>query len=268
MELHLKEIRKEKGIKQEQLADAVGVSPQAVSKWESGGMPDAALLPQIADCLGVSIDTLYGRGKAVGFEEQYMHEIANLPYPQRFRRVYELCRLSAMAVMGETQRNEILDQAAENVYTQITDDSGILLGRIRTEKNPFFMLIPEPAEGFDSVLACDDRLAELFSALGNPAVLKAMFFLQKHAESFFSLSALAAALSVGKEAAGDILSRLLSLGIVRKESYLIDNQSQTIYRFNLNAEFIVLLYFAQLILDPPDSFCYQTSSRTRPFFRD
>ncbi len=268
MEFCLKEIRKKKGIKQEELAAAVGVSPQAVSKWESGGMPDAALLPRIAECLGVSIDALYNSKKAVTFEEQYMHEIADLPYPQRFRRVYELCRLAPMAIMGETCCNGLPDRPAEDVYTQVTDDSGILLGRDRTEKNPFFMLIPEPENDFESVLSFDSRLAELFSVLGSPTVLKAMFFLQKHAGSFFSVSALASALSVSGEAAGETLSRLLALGIVRKESCLDDSQVRDIYRFNLNTEFIVLMYFAQLILDPPNAFCYQAGNRTKPFFRE
>lgn len=39
----LKRIRKEKGVTQEQLADAVGVSAQAVSKWEQGSFPDAKI---------------------------------------------------------------------------------------------------------------------------------------------------------------------------------------------------------------------------------
>ncbi len=62
-EFQLKSIRKAKGMKQEELADQVGVSPQAVSKWEQGGMPDAALLPAIADALGISIDALFGRAQ-------------------------------------------------------------------------------------------------------------------------------------------------------------------------------------------------------------
>ena len=33
-------MRKQKGIKQDELAKAIGVSTQAVSKWENGGAPD------------------------------------------------------------------------------------------------------------------------------------------------------------------------------------------------------------------------------------
>ena len=40
-------LRKEKGVKQEELAKYVGVSTQAVSKWENGGVPDIELLPKI-----------------------------------------------------------------------------------------------------------------------------------------------------------------------------------------------------------------------------
>ena len=55
------ELRKERGLTQEQLGQLVGVSAQAVSKWEKGGAPDVELLPALADRLGVTIDGLFGR---------------------------------------------------------------------------------------------------------------------------------------------------------------------------------------------------------------
>ena len=51
--------RKEKGITQETLAEICSVTPQAVSKWESGqSYPDITLLPAIAALFGVTIDSL------------------------------------------------------------------------------------------------------------------------------------------------------------------------------------------------------------------
>ena len=55
-------LRKKKGLTQEDLAKALGVTNQAVSKWESGqNCPDIGLLPHIADIFGVTIDELMGR---------------------------------------------------------------------------------------------------------------------------------------------------------------------------------------------------------------
>ena len=52
-------LRREKGMKQEELAERMGVSPQAVSKWENDlNCPDIALLPQLAKILGVTVDHL------------------------------------------------------------------------------------------------------------------------------------------------------------------------------------------------------------------
>ncbi|MCR2804271.1 helix-turn-helix domain-containing protein [Paenibacillus soyae] len=52
-------LRKEKSITQEQLANAVGVSIAAVSKWECGNTyPDISLLPEIASFFTVSVDAL------------------------------------------------------------------------------------------------------------------------------------------------------------------------------------------------------------------
>lgn len=55
------EKRKTMGMTQEELATKLGVSPQAVSKWENNiSCPDIALLPEIARLFGISVDTLLG----------------------------------------------------------------------------------------------------------------------------------------------------------------------------------------------------------------
>jgi len=52
-------LRREKGLTGEQFAEKLGVSPQAVSKWENGkNLPETALLPRIADTLNTSIDSI------------------------------------------------------------------------------------------------------------------------------------------------------------------------------------------------------------------
>ena len=51
--------RKEKGMTQEELASHLGVSSQAVSKWENDiSCPDISLLPQLARVLGVTTDAI------------------------------------------------------------------------------------------------------------------------------------------------------------------------------------------------------------------
>jgi len=60
-------MRKARGWNQEELADRVGVSRQAVSRWESGtAKPDADKIIAICDLFGVSADYLLGREDAVG----------------------------------------------------------------------------------------------------------------------------------------------------------------------------------------------------------
>ena len=52
-------LRMERGMTQKRLADSIGVSDKAVSKWERGlGCPDVSLLPQLSEVLGVDLKNL------------------------------------------------------------------------------------------------------------------------------------------------------------------------------------------------------------------
>lgn len=67
---NFRKLRKEHSITQEALADFLGVSFQAVSKWERGdSYPDIEMLPEIAGYFGISVDDLLGVNRAQNEKE-------------------------------------------------------------------------------------------------------------------------------------------------------------------------------------------------------
>lgn len=67
-------LRKNKHITQEQLAEVLSISAQAVSKWENGGStPDITLLPMIARYFGITMDELFNyRLDALNYKERFL----------------------------------------------------------------------------------------------------------------------------------------------------------------------------------------------------
>lgn len=64
---HIRELRKAKNFSQEQLAEAMGVSPASVSKWETGqSLPELPTLVALADFFEVSVDALLGHSLSAG----------------------------------------------------------------------------------------------------------------------------------------------------------------------------------------------------------
>ncbi len=58
---NIRALRRERGMTQKELAEQLNISDKTVSRWESGvQLPEASLLPALAQILGVSIDSLYG----------------------------------------------------------------------------------------------------------------------------------------------------------------------------------------------------------------
>ena len=75
----IKALRLQKSVTQEKLAQLLGVSPQAVSKWENDvTMPDIQLLPELSAYLGATIDELFQVT-----DEVHLNRIENMIYDRK-----------------------------------------------------------------------------------------------------------------------------------------------------------------------------------------
>ena len=111
----LKELRREKGITQEQLAEELGVSGRTISRWETGNnMPDISLLVEIAEYFDVSIpEIIKGEREREDMKEE-VKEVAetmsdyattekeNIYKEMRVQSIIGLCALILYCVLHET----------------------------------------------------------------------------------------------------------------------------------------------------------------------
>ena len=75
LEEQIKHYRKQAGLSQEKMAEKIGVSRQAITKWENGtGTPDITNLMAIADLFQISVDELLSNEKSEKKQSDYVYE--------------------------------------------------------------------------------------------------------------------------------------------------------------------------------------------------
>ena len=104
--LFISSSRKEKNMTQKELADEIGVTDKAVSRWETGrDFPDVSLLPSISAILGVSISEIV-MGEKIEVEEKRAMEIMDrtvidtLDYSQREISKSKRWKNTVIAILG------------------------------------------------------------------------------------------------------------------------------------------------------------------------
>lgn len=267
----LRQLRKSKGITQEQLADAAGVSPQAVSKWEMSGYPDTQLLPVIADFLGVTIDELFGRKREdISIYEQVEKYIDAAPGKERIDRCYELSwAICCYAFYIRKQFVSLEDstELGENVLSEAVTNQGYFQARLSGDLR-YLLFLPEPEKGYDSKLAYDESYVELFRFLTIPNALRAMYYLENQGKNqFFNLETLKYELQIDEENAGRIIEGMEKLKFVRTAALNSGKQSEKIYQYDADCNFVSFMVFAYMLLNKSSNFLGQYQCRDAVFFR-
>lgn len=256
-------LRREKNVTQEELADYVGVSAQAVSKWEKGGAPDCALLPSIADFFGVSVDTLFGRNvtdyKSV--EEALAKKIMDTPVEERKKLLFSLCWAMEKALfdidLDHLNLFTLEDIAKEGIQNDSVhhDHFGYTLMGLGVEQT-YFLLVPDTEQQSEKLLKDADYPA-LFAALSDQAIFDTLIYLSKN-HGKFTVKTLTGKLGLSPEKADEVLAFLQKYKMVCSEEVEIDGTVYTLHSFlsRADAAFASMLIFAKQMIERSNSFYY------------
>lgn len=243
-------LRKERGLTQEQLGKMVGVSSQAVGKWEKGGAPDVELLPALSDILGVTVDALFGRteAKREDMEEVVGRYIASLPKDKRIERLISLMR----KVMLTGCIDEITDfmdfEHCDSEATYISRDG--IITAVSSGKQSFISAIRNAEGLFDDLLLCDENVTRLFSALSCPHALTMLSNLYRETPKYRTAGALALLTGITQGEAEEILLKFTELRLTEELELETENGSAKAYTVNLTGTTVPFLFSARLMTQP------------------
>ena len=275
---HIARYRKTAGLTQEELGQAVGVSTQAVSRWECGGTPDVALLPSIADRLGVSIDALFGREVSGGDIRAAVTDwMSGLPEE---KRLDALCDLVWYACRGLTSHNALkiadqymdrcaipIEEGTDSVVlkTMVETDQGLSLG-IGAEDLSFMLLFPEPKGGYQQFLAPDERYRQLFSALALPGTMVLLRYLYSQESRCYTAAALAKVLGISVEQAVEALDAMEKLNLLSRQEIVLETGEVSTWMVQERGALVPFLYLAQILMEKREGFQMNWQTREKPLF--
>lgn len=284
----IQRLRKSAGLTQDELGKKVGVSMQAVSRWENGGLPDAELLPAIASALGTSIDALFGRD-TVDATDTLAVVSADIARTLPAERFYRAWRIAAEAVAEAGFRQSERDgqnDSLRDIVRQIlfSDNSGGEDGetprhaRFQTDSglsmicarhgNRTVNIIPRPRDGYESLLLDAQEYRRFFSFLAREHRLDMMIYLAMHGDTLsFTAEVAAEALGIGAEETKEVLADFSDLRFLRKQPVETSDGVIVTYQSNNNIELVPFLYAARDLMNNDASGSVTIVSASEPLLK-
>ncbi len=260
-------LRKERGLTQEQLGKMVGVSYQAVGKWEKGGAPDVELLPVLARALGVSIDALFGLegGEQVNAEDLVGRWLRSLPENERMKR---FCRLVWECIRHflpkglDVPKMEPLKSCRTNVegpdkimYTEVRGGGGLLMD-VHAEDMTFVTLWPEPKEGYASFFAPMESYRRLFTVLAKPHCLELLDSLYWRKSNYFVPTVIARQSGLPLETVTGLLEDLEGLQVLWSMKLELEEGEVKAYKLAEPLTLVPFLMAAQGFMETSCNYMY------------
>lgn len=132
LEEQIKHYRKQAGLSQEKMAEQIGVSRQAITKWENGtGIPDISNLVAIADLFHISVDELLSKEKNDRKKSEYLYE-SRTEYDIDARKNYDIRLGGANRVVLRAYEGEkIIVSLLSNLIKELQKDYKIKLDDVK-----------------------------------------------------------------------------------------------------------------------------------------
>lgn len=272
----IRKYRTAKGLTQEQLGLLVGVTTQAVSKWECGGTPDAELLPVLADALEVNIDSLFGRDDQDAAFALVKRLIA-MDDEATFRHLFDMCVAGALGadheavdVLDQHLRENLdhwsLDRIVHPRIIRIMYDAGMVNACISNGLRYFFTML-EPVGGLQAQVAPVEQLCQLFGALAEPDRLKLLFSLYTRLNTPLDASLISKITGLPIPEVDRHMDILYQVGLVKRSAIATAHGEIYSYMFNQEDAVMALLCFADQILSNEDPNLAWSLGRTVPLMR-
>jgi transcriptional regulator with XRE-family HTH domain len=270
---NIKRYRLAKGMTQEQLAGIVGVSNQAVSKWEcDGSIPDGLLFVPIAEALGVATDALFGREAT--YEKDIYSGIVKLieqtPFEERMQKAREICWQVEKGLFGGVAHEYVPDEIKrKDDSSYVTRNTGFTSISNRQGEPQFFGLFAEPEAGFDVLRQYAGQFRELFEALGDEYVMKSFFHIYSKPHGYtFEKEALARDCGIPGERLDDVMAKLGFAA--RPKEITINGEKRTVYAANQRHElvgaFVMVTEFFYATGERNRGYNLQANGRNKPYF--
>lgn len=270
----IKKYRMAKSITQEQLGQLVGVTTQAVSKWECGGTPDAELLPNLADALGISIDALFGRmerSAALALAQKLCH----MPEPEGCQHAFDLCWAMELGLTHDSLPDDMLalyldhsnlDNYSDHSFSRVMHDSGMALARHSPDFHHFFLML-EPEKGLSAHLSEPEKLRQVFALLADEIILKVLSSMYTRLNTPVAASLIGKISGISIETVEHQLDILCQHKLVKRSVIATAEGDMYSYMFNQEGPVIALLCLAdELARQGDDEFAWSIT-RTKPLLQ-
>ncbi len=268
----IKRLRQKKNLTQEQLATVLGVSAQAVSKWETTDTyPDGALLVPLARALDVSLDELFENTSAsmADISKKIMLLIQKTEHKDRFHLVRDIGWQIERGLFGDLEENgtgydpESIKKQKHASY--ILNDYGFTM--ISNGNEPFFAVFPEPKNGFGDFLNDKEELMKIFTALSDPSTVEALLYLYRKPQNYvFESGVLTLECGITQEKLSGVMENLSQLRVVKKSDCVINGEKRTLYTSSPTHNLIALFLIAREI-GYKGAYTLQAHQRNTPFLK-
>lgn len=265
--IKIQELRKKKGVTQAEMGEALGVSSQAVSRWENQvGAPDLESLPLIADYFGVTIDELFSHttnNTSDKIAAALQDEIASSNDETVFEKAYLMCENIALGAVAQIKQSPNHLYRADNYNAFALRDGGFVKLRKQDDFN-FFFLLDEHGGLKDRVKRNADDLTSFFRILSDKTSFDILSFLYTRTATPFTVDYIKKALGLSMREAERGIDALIKAKMAVEGEFESADGMIKVYSTRLDAAFVGMIIFAIDLVGQTNEYYARSTKRNTP----